>query len=262
MSNGFDKIYPFATENVKGCLKRLDLKDKKVITVGSSLDQTFNALLLGATDITVFDINKDTEKFFKLKKEVILTVDRNDLYQIMTNSKKLNAFAKEHALPSVHLTKDILSEDAVFSANNYLSSDDAYQCLREKLSTFNPTFITGDIFQMSKYLTNQYDRIIFSNILQYLTTFFPKQDPYQVLKESFDIWIDYLTPDGILQLLYLYSYSLEDAKKNNHPIPTYRLKDINDALKPHSLQIEWIEGTLYPYNKYDQDAIVTYKKER
>lgn len=259
---GFNKIYPFATENVKGYFKRLDLQDKKVLTVGSSLDQAFNAYLLGAKDITVLDINPATEEFYHLKREIILKVDRQDLYQIMTNASTLQQFTSQTPSGNISISKDVLSEDAVFALNNYLESDETYEHLRTKLKHFQPTFITGDVFKLDEILSEQYDRIILSNILQYITTFYPNQDPYEVLKKSFDIWIDYLSSNGILQLLYLYSYSLEDAKKNDHPIPTYRLRDVHQALKPHQLNIEWLEGTLYPYNKYDQDAIVTYKKER
>lgn len=263
-SLGFHKIYPFATENVKGYFKRLDLQGKKVLTVGSSLDQAFNACLLGAKDITILDINPATEEFFHLKKEVILKVDRQDLYQMMTNANILQQFTSLNNLSSskIPISKDVLSEDAVFALNKYLESDEAYEQLRRKLKHFQPTFITGDIFKLDEVLSEQCDRIILSNILQYITTFYPNQDPYEVLRKSFDVWIDYISPNGILQLLYLYSYSLEDAKKNDHPIPTYRLKDVHQALKPYQLNIEWFEGTLYPYNKYDQDAIVTYKKER
>ena len=42
--NIFSKIYPFATENVNAYFKGLDLFGKEVLTVGSSLDQLFNAI--------------------------------------------------------------------------------------------------------------------------------------------------------------------------------------------------------------------------
>ena len=34
-----------------------------------------------------------------------------------------------------------------------------------------------------------------------------------------------------------------------------------ETLKEESLDITWIEGALYAYNKYDQDAIITYQKK-
>ena len=44
----FQQVYPFATEMVSSYLELLDLDGKTVFTVGSSLDQDFNALVLGA----------------------------------------------------------------------------------------------------------------------------------------------------------------------------------------------------------------------
>ena len=72
---------------------------------------------------------------------------------------------------------------------------------------------------------------------------------------------EHLTQNGILQLLYLYSYTMDDIRRNEHPIPIYRLRDVYETLKGESLDITWIEGTLYAYNKYDQDAIITYQKK-
>lgn len=44
MMEVFQKIYPFATENVKDSFNLLNL----VLTVGSSIDQVFDAVLYGA----------------------------------------------------------------------------------------------------------------------------------------------------------------------------------------------------------------------
>lgn len=55
--NSFQKIYPFTTENIAGYITQLDIKNKSVLTVGSSSDQVFNCLLLEAKEVTLFDIN-------------------------------------------------------------------------------------------------------------------------------------------------------------------------------------------------------------
>ena len=41
----FHTIYPFATENINDYTEYFDLKDKSLLTVGSSGDQAINALL-------------------------------------------------------------------------------------------------------------------------------------------------------------------------------------------------------------------------
>ena len=40
----------------------MNIKDKKVLTLGSSCDQALNSLLLEASDITVFDINENEQR--------------------------------------------------------------------------------------------------------------------------------------------------------------------------------------------------------
>ena len=69
--SGFDSIYPFATENVSGYFEKLNLLGKSILTVGSSLDQLFNAVICGATEITVFDINPNVRDYFEWKKEML-----------------------------------------------------------------------------------------------------------------------------------------------------------------------------------------------
>lgn len=86
----FQKVYPFTTENIGEYFKRLDLKDKDVFTVGSSLDQAFNALLLGAKNITVFDLNANTEEFYKLKRDMILSVPREKLFSEVLKQNKVS----------------------------------------------------------------------------------------------------------------------------------------------------------------------------
>ena len=51
-----------------------DLKDKSLLTVGSSGDQVINASLKNCKDITVLDINPFTKYYFNLKKAAILTL--------------------------------------------------------------------------------------------------------------------------------------------------------------------------------------------
>lgn len=85
----FQEVYPFTTENIKGYFSRISFKDNNVFTVGSSLDQAFNALLLGAKKITVFDINANTEEFYKVKRDLILKTPRVDLYDVVLSQKNV-----------------------------------------------------------------------------------------------------------------------------------------------------------------------------
>lgn len=60
----FQSLYAFTTENIAGYITHMDIKDKDVLTLGSSCDQAFNSLLLDANGVTIFDINKKIEEFY------------------------------------------------------------------------------------------------------------------------------------------------------------------------------------------------------
>lgn len=85
----FQEVYPFTTEMISGYFKEIDFKDKSVLTVGSSSDQAFNALLMGAKSIKVYDINEDSAKFGKLKRDIIINSPRDDVYTNVLNNKEV-----------------------------------------------------------------------------------------------------------------------------------------------------------------------------
>ena len=62
----FDNLYSFTTENINGYINKFDLKDKSLLTVGSSSDQVLNAHFLGCNDITLIDINEFTKDLYFL----------------------------------------------------------------------------------------------------------------------------------------------------------------------------------------------------
>lgn len=64
----FQRPYAFCNENVSGYLNFLDLKDKSLLTVGSSGDQAISAITRGCKDITALDICPLSEEVFYLKK--------------------------------------------------------------------------------------------------------------------------------------------------------------------------------------------------
>ncbi|MCI8460202.1 MAG: hypothetical protein HFE81_02280 [Bacilli bacterium] len=242
----FQKVYPFTTENIGEYFKRLDLKDKDVFTVGSSLDQAFNALLLGAKNITVFDLNANTEEFYKLKRDMILSVPREKLFSEVLKQNK------------VSLDPDNFPKETVMHINPYLKNDYYFNVLREKLQEDRISIVYGDIFNIDDYLEKQkFDCMIFSNILQYLDFFAKNEDSYQFLSKNFQKWKEYLNKDGIMQLLYLYSFSMEDAIKPNNYLSTYNLRKVMAALKGNELMIEWFDDS---FNN-EKDAIVTYTKK-
>ena len=89
MAKMYQEVYPFTTEMISGYFEEIDFKDKTVLTVGSSLDQAYNALLLGAKKIVVYDINENVIKFGKLKRDLILSTPREDLYDKVLSQEEI-----------------------------------------------------------------------------------------------------------------------------------------------------------------------------
>ena len=165
--------YLFTTENIAGYINEMDVKDKSVLTLGSSLDQAYNALLLEAEELTVFDINVNIEMFHMIKKELILNYSRNDLYNNVIVSMGVKDLDQ---LPSIQN-----------KYNLYMHNDDNYELLREKLLEKDISFINGDIFDIKDELKNKkYDRMILSNVIQYLELYSHNKNKFDILKKMFN----------------------------------------------------------------------------
>ena len=244
----FDKIYPFTTEMISKYFKLLDLEDKKVLTVGSSLDQAFNAILLGSKDVTVIDISKKTKEYLKLKKEILLNTKRKDFY---------NKVLKSVSTKNNEVYEDMFTNNQLNNMNTYMESDENYKLLQEKIKDAKIKVIEGDIYKLHEVTNEKYDRIIFSNALQYIDDYTKlhniKNDKYEYLKDRYEYWKEYLNDSGIMQLLYYYGYTYDIyLGKNQTGIMNY--KNIREALN-YELLLEKIDN-----NFGTKDAIVTYKK--
>ena len=188
--------YLFTTENIAGYINDMDLSNKSVLTLGSSLDQAYNSLLVGADDVTVFDINVNVEIFHKIKRDLILRYPKDYLYNNVLISYPIR---ESEQLPR---------PGSVYQYNLYMHSDENYDLLRDKLmyKDRNISFIIGNIFDINDELDGKkYDRIILSNVLQYLDLYCDKKDKFKVLKNMFLKLKDHLSDDGIMQLLYYYN---------------------------------------------------------
>ena len=244
----FQEVYPFTTEAIGGYFENINFEGKSVLTVGSSLDQAFNASLFGAKNIVVYDINKNTEIFYKLKRDKVLSVPRTEFYKEVLKIDDV-PFSKYEIFP----------ERVVIDSNPYLQSDENYELLRQRLVNDNISFVCGDIFDMDSSIGNEkFDIMIFSNILQYLEYFANDADIYKFLKENFDKWKEHLNDNGLLQLLYLYTFTSDDVGYEHH-LATYNLRDVINALGfENLLRI----NSFWNCVNDKCDSVVTYTKER
>lgn len=188
---GFQKIYPFTTETISGYITKMDIKDKIVLTLGSSCDQALNSLLLGAKDITVFDINEKVKYFYNLKRKLILSTSREKLINNIVNLKQFSYF------------EDIFSYQDLMKMNLYLQNDENYYKLQDILKEKNIDFKVGNIFNISEYLekNKKYDRVILSNVLDYIPTNLKSEE---VVLKIYNDLLSYLNDEALIQLYYLY----------------------------------------------------------
>lgn len=189
--DGFQKIYPFTTETISGYITKMDIKDKSVLTLGSSCDQALNSLLLGAKDVTIFDINEQVEYFYNLKRKLILSTSRDELIYDVIKLKQFPYF------------DDIFTYYDLKKMNLYLQNDENYYKLQNILKGKNINFKIGNIFNISEYLeeNEKYDRVILSNVLDYIAI---GLDSKKVVFKIYNDLLPYLNDDALIQLYYLY----------------------------------------------------------
>ena len=236
MQTLFDKVYPFTTEMISGYFKEIDFKDKTVLTVGSSSDQAFNALLLGAKKIKVYDINVNTAKFGKIKKDIILN-----------SSSRIEMYQQVLSFKGIPQSKDVFSIESLYRMNSYMSSEENFKKLQQILKNSNIEYTLGDLTKLDNLDNEIFDIIITSNALQYIDLYINKtDDPYIKLREIFNKLKAHLSDEG--------SLCRDDGSS------TRNLKKVYEALKGELLY-------LYTFNDFmdsgkSKDAVVVYEKMR
>ena len=248
MKKLYQEVYPFTTEMISGYFVEIDFNGKKVLTVGSSLDQAYNALLLGAKNIVVYDINENVKRFGKIKRELILKVPREKLYEEVLK------------VTDIPLSADVLKKEKVYKMNSYLQDDKLYEELRRKLKSESTRieYITGDLTKVNNIDDKLFDIIITSNVFQHISCFIGNSNPYDKLKEIFELLKGHLSEDGILQLLYHYSFTQESLSQTyNDPVATRNIRKVYDALQTRNLFVQTFDGVTDR-----QDAVLIYQKTR
>lgn len=240
----FQEVYPFTTEVISGYFNELDFKDKSVMTLGSSSDQAFNALLLGAKKITVYDINENTAKFGKLKRDVILN---STLDNVWINVIRID-------IPKNY---DLFPKESLMKMNPYMKDEESFKKLQDLLRTrFNDIeYKVGNIMEVNNLDNELFDIIITSNVFQYLEEYInPGESPYDRLKEVFNKLKEHLTDDGIIQLLYHYSFN-----RTSHwdTCASRNLVKVLNTIYPDILSFVEFEGTTN-----QTDCAIIYEKKR
>ena len=231
--SGFDCIYLFSNELIKSYINYFNLKNRSLLTTGSSADQAINAINRGCNDILIVDLNMYTRFFYNLKKAAIIALDLNDFYQFFSfdNDNIFNKYFFEFLKP---VLKTIDYPSYIFwegllkvydgmeiynglfrtdepknmikkSYNAYLQNNNEYLKTRENIKRASVMFINEDL--MTYKANVKYDNIWLSNVLDHVSNF---EAGY-----IFRNMLEYLKSDGKMLVAYLYHPIDEDSYRFN-----------------------------------------------
>lgn len=286
-SNIFNRIYPFTTENISGYISIFELKNKSLLTVGSSGDQVINASMFNCKNQTVLDINPFTKFYFYLKKAALLTLEYDSFLSFFCYKDFLKFCKNNDNVFSLKMYKEIkpllrlldyesyLFWDEIFLSfpnqlirkrlfqsdedklsvlkytNIYMKDEYAYEQAKQHIKNVNPNFIIGDIFNVE--LNGMYDNIFMSNLLQYY--------PRYKVKTLVDKLSLNLVDGGTLLISYLYKTTI-DTKYCDDWAEIYDLDRVFSLLKGYDVSLNNFIGThgILFDNPKEQDAVLIYQK--
>ena len=228
------KLYCMTTENISGYLKKYDLKGKKVLSVVGSGDQRLNSYLMGATEVTSFDVNSLCKFQLDLKDKAIEHLEYDEFLRLfgISNDEDLDdevLLDKE----MFHKIEDSLEKDTYqffrymlfesgyglfvnvyypfdkslskLQKNNAYLTPDSYYTLKKILPGKSNRFVHTGIDHLAESLNGEkYDIIILSNISDY-TQLISTKDPLGNFRKIIDQLALLLNEDGIMQVGYIYS---------------------------------------------------------
>lgn len=289
-NKGFGKIYPFTTENISGYINLFNLKDKSLLTVGSSGDQVINAILKDCKDVTILDINPYTKYYYFLKMACILELkisellqflrykdypkvfkNNDDVFNIETFNKIKNTLRlldyesylfwdelfQSYPMNEIRLNlfeQDEYRTEIITKCNPYLQSTVLYDETKEKIKNVKITFINGDIFKTE--LNQTYDNIWLSNIGTHI--------PRRFLKIMTDKTSKHLNKEGKMLISYLYE-TTKDSIYQQDWCPIYNLDktfEILDEYNPELISFTGITNFAFNSKKMTNDSVLIYTKKR
>lgn len=216
-------IYNTATEEIDHFMPKLDVEDKKVLTVAGSGDQLLTCALNGAKSVDAFDINPLQIYFTKLKVSALKALgvgEFNDyFYKKLMFSRSLYNKVRDYLDNSTRTFFDSLYKndleskfyrlmanenmDDSFSIIPSYTKEENYYITRNNLEKMDIRYITSDLLKIHKKTKKVYDVIMLSNIYKWLysnkyLTAEEKKDMFMKFVNT--ILINLLSDDGVIQL--------------------------------------------------------------
>lgn len=288
-SNEFSRLYTFTTENISGYLKYFNLKDKKLLTVGSSGDQILNAYFNGARDITLYDINEYAKYYIYLKIAAILSLNYTEFQYFFfknglteyTNKQMFNSELFNKIKPILrlldyesylffdelfclyepykireYLFNDDEDRNKVIKSNNiYLRNENVYNKLKSIVKSINFKYINGNIFENE--IDGQYDNIFLSNLCTKVNI-----DKMKSLLNKLDK--NNLNEYGSILFGYLYQIKYNERYYEEDWHEMYRMPIIKEQFKDYIKEYHQIKSSrdfIWDVNEYN-DLVLIYRKNK
>lgn len=286
----YSRIYAFTTENIDGYMKCFDLKDKSLLTVGSSGDQVLNAFFYGAKDITLYDINPYAKYYTYLKSAGILSLDYTEFqdffFKHTTTPYKYNPkmFSKklfDKIKPNLRLldyesflffnrlfdsqdSKTIRAylfddeEDRskiIKSVNVYLKDEESYNKMQSVIRNISFNYMNGDIFKDN--IPGQFDNIVLSNLCTITSL-----NNFKKLLQRMDS--NNISANGSIMFGYLWDSDFNSTIYYNDWKEIYKLPLAKELLKEFVTEHYQINGPRdYLCDENEQrDLILIYRKRQ
>jgi len=287
--HNYSEIYPFTNENIKGYYNKEEIKGKDILTVCSSGDHLFNAILMDANSVDCFDINRLSKYYMYLKKAAIECLEYDEFIKLFV--KNLKIFDNKSTNKNVYTKiRDILSEDIrifwdnifnnidvkklkssklfsddqstkknIITCNNYLNEENFYK-LKEKIPKYNPNFYNLNIKDLPIGLERKYDVIYLSNIAKYIDGIFNGPGLIGYRKFILEELSKNLKKEGLIFLAYIYDYlCYSSGVVWYHKIDNY--KDRKEAFDSNEFETRTFDSAYGSFLYDSNDAVILYKKE-
>lgn len=221
----YSKLYPFTTENIKGYMQGINLKNKKVLTVTGSFDHSLNAILLGCRELTNFDINKLSYYIAQLKIGALKVLPLNEFLSFFNIDNSSSLDYKVFEKIKKRLNKRTLTFFELLYKNNYMNklfihkykinkntnsylTENNYLKLRNLINKVKVTFITSNVVDLPKIIKDKFDYIFLSNISDYLKSIYNRD-----YLKSFSLFIKnqlskLLNCEGKVICAYIYDFKI------------------------------------------------------
>ena len=283
----FMSIYSFSTENVKGYIDYFDLKNKSLLTVGSSGDQIINAYNKGCRDLTLIDINPFAKFYINLKIAGILSLSyqefqffffRNiglhknnsrynlELFNKLSNTLKAIDYDSYYFFESIfnkypvdRISDYLMNDDeesykVIKNINNYLQNEESYNKTKKILGDIYFNYINENIFTFNS--NQKYDNIFLSNLCSRISLF--------ELKELIAKLNNNLNIDGSMLFAYIWNMDYNSKEENYDLRDIYKMPAVRTWLKDYISehhQITGISDILFSLDK-KSDLVLIYKNKK